>query len=69
MAGEIKKKIRTMLFWIKFKWILHIVKHECWSMCLEGKPVPENYLWQRTNYYLDQYKNGGKNDGKTKSED
>ena len=69
MVGKIKKKIRTMLFWIKFRWIMHIVKHEVWAICLEGKPIEENYFWQRTEHYLDQYKNGGKNVGKAKSKD
>ena len=57
----IMKKVKSMFFWIKFKWILHIVKHECWAIVLEGKAVPENYLWQRTEYYLKQFEtNRGK---------
>lgn len=59
--------IKRWLYFIKLRYYFWIVKHELWSCCLEGKAIPENYLWIRLDYYLNLFKNnGGQNAGEEK---
>jgi len=46
------KRIKSMLFVIKLKYYMSLVKLEMYLMVFKGKEIPDNYMWVRLDKLL-----------------